>query len=539
MATTMNATDLLKQLRGNYDESGGYTGNPNSNALLSQYFSGGGSLQGLTGAATGDNGESIIPQQMLTGALNKYYGTLNPSTLTSPEAFQEATGNPWGLNTAYSIGHPDSGINIPNATPAGYVPFNPATDIQQVQSMGGTVLNPNNVTTIGGLTYTPRSNLNIPQGGDFLSKFGPALATAALLGPTEFGALGGTEGLVGGASSELGAAGGATGGEISGGGLIGGGASEFAPIGGAAGSGISGVLQSLPQTAGAGAGATGAETFPLGGPVSPDGIALPASSGLDSTLASIPDALPSSLTLDPGMGGATGGILSGSQSAILPSGATANFVGGASPELDVASGIPDASAAAGGTGGIGSVLASAGGKLKDFLENNWKSVLPMAITGANLLHGQPQLPELAQMQGIADNSAAGQKLALETAQGLVPSVSTGHLPPGAQQGIDNALKDAQTAIRSKYANLGLSGSTMESQELSAAQDRATAAAFNEANQLTQTGLQALGMTGNAASQYQAIMQDQLAQDKELQDALASFAAASSGGSGRPLISLGV
>lgn len=143
------------------------------------------------------------------------------------------------------------------------------------------------------------------------------------------------------------------------------------------------------------------------------------------------------------------------------------------------------------------------------------------------------------MQGLADNAAAGQSLALQTAQNLVPTVSTGQLPPGAQQGINNALRDAQTAIRSKYANLGLSGSTMESQELSAAQDRATAAAFNEANQLTQTGLQALGMTGNAASEYQAIMADQLSQDQELQNALAAFAAASSGGAGRPLISLGV
>lgn len=523
----LNPAAVLKSLRGDYDESTGYTGNPNSNSVLQNYFGGGGSLQALTGAMTGDNGESIIPQNMLTSALNQYYGTLNPASITSPEAFQAATGNPFGLNTAGTSGLlPNAGLSVPTFAPEGYVPFNPATDIAQVQSMGGSVINPNDILTQNGLTYTPRSNLNIPQGGDFLSKFGPALAAAAVLGPAEMGALGGAGagGLVGGASGAetAGAVGGgslATGSE----GLVGGGLSEFAPVGGAMSSGLSTTLGSLPDTVGAGAG--GAETLALGGPVAPTGIPLPAASGLDATLSTLPED-----ALGGGELSGASGIADLPTNITLPSGAQASFVGGATPELDVQSSILNGPAVAGGTSGIGNIISEIPSGLKDFIENNWKSVLPMAITGLSALRqNSSQIPELSNLEQLAGNSAAGQQLALQTAENLVPTVSTGQLPPGAQTGINNALKDAQTAIRAKYANLGLSGSTMETQELNAAKDRAEAMTFQQANQLTQTGLQALGMTGNAGALYNEIMNAQLEQDQNLQQALANFAAAGSGG----------
>ena len=146
------------------------------------------------------------------------------------------------------------------------------------------------------------------------------------------------------------------------------------------------------------------------------------------------------------------------------------------------------------------------------------------------------------------------------ARSLIPSVSTGNLPAGAQTLVQNALNDAQTSIKSHYASLGLTGSTMEAQELSAANARAQGMAFNFGQQLTQTGLseaaassadlnsaanieQAIINAGLSASGlsttdladsaaiYNQILQTQLAQDTSLQQALANFASASAIGVG--------
>lgn len=208
----MTAQDLLKQLRGDYDESTGYTGNPNANALLAQYFANGGSVRDLTSNLKDENGNRIIPQDMFNSILNNYYSTIQPETLNSPQAFQQATGNPWGT-TAGAIGElPEDAasvsVPVPQA-PAGYVPYTPGQDLGD----GNYLIDPNNVTTVNGLTYTPKSNIHMHPYGDFLSHFGPALASAAFLSAAGLGALPGASsgGLVGGASGgEL--AGGAGGG---------------------------------------------------------------------------------------------------------------------------------------------------------------------------------------------------------------------------------------------------------------------------------------------------------------------------------------
>jgi hypothetical protein len=54
---------------------------------------------------------------------------------------------------------------------------------------GNYIIDPSNVTTINGLTYTPKSNIHMHPYGDFLSHFGPALASAAFLGADALGAL--------------------------------------------------------------------------------------------------------------------------------------------------------------------------------------------------------------------------------------------------------------------------------------------------------------------------------------------------------------
>jgi hypothetical protein len=101
--------------------------------------------------------------------------------------------------------------------------------------------------------------------------------------------------------------------------------------------------------------------------------------------------------------------------------------------------------------------------------------------------------------------------------------------------VSQGLQSAQAAIKSKYAAMGLSGSTMETQDLNAAQTNASSQAFQMANTLTQTGLTEAGVSqsdlGGASTIYQAIMNEQLSADEALQKALAQFASAAAFGSG--------
>lgn len=251
------AQDVLKQLRGDYDESTGYTGASNANDILKNYFASGGNVVDLTNNLTDQNtGNSIISQDLFNKLLNNYYSTVNPAALTSPQAFQQATGQVYGTNTAGSIGElpvDEQSVTSPlPQAPAGYVPYTPGQDL----GAHGGILDPNNVITVNGLTYTPKSNLITGQGGDFLSKFGPALAMAGFGGLDLAGVLPGS-GLIGGA----------TGGELAGGAVGGGGLSGSAGtsaltefLGGAGGGGsLAGA-----GTA-AGAGALGGATAATGG----------------------------------------------------------------------------------------------------------------------------------------------------------------------------------------------------------------------------------------------------------------------------------
>ena len=223
----------------------------------------------------------------------------------------------------------------------------------------------------------------------------------------------------------------------------------------------------------------------------------------------------------------TGATLGGATdvgSSAVPVGTGATSTGLSLPAAPAVGAGPSAS----GSTGIGSSFT-------DFLKSNKNLILPGASLAASLLT-KPQIPDLSQLTALAQQSAAGTGTspAATTAASLIPTVSTGQLPPSAQAGIQQGLQDAISTIKSKYANLGLSGSTMEAQEISVAENAAQAQSFNEANALTQTGLQAAGVsagqTGQAATIYSNIINTVLAQDKALQDALANFSTSSSLGS---------
>ena len=176
-----------------------------------------------------------------------------------------------------------------------------------------------------------------------------------------------------------------------------------------------------------------------------------------------------------------------------------------------------------GIGG-GSPTTAGGGSFADFLKGTLKDnknlIVPGLAMGASML-AKPNIEGLGDLKDIA--GAAGR-----TANELIPSVSTGQLPAGAQTQVNTAVQDAITSIKSKYAQMGMSGSTMEAQEISSAQARGEAMKFDMANKLTQTGLAAAGV---ASGDYETIMKTLLQQDSALQTALANFASSSAMGAG--------
>jgi hypothetical protein len=165
---------------------------------------------------------------------------------------------------------------------------------------------------------------------------------------------------------------------------------------------------------------------------------------------------------------------------------------------------------------------------------NFASANPMltaglGIGGAALLGGQklggllnPNLPYQQNLENVAGaNQANFQQLSAE-GQTLMQPELTGQLPPGWQALIDQNLNQ----IRAQYARLGLTGSTMEQQDLATAQ---TTGALSIAQQLANSGQtlisDATSSLGAEAGVYQNLMNARVAQDTATQQTLGSFAGA--------------
>jgi hypothetical protein len=107
-----------------------------------------------------------------------------------------------------------------------------------------------------------------------------------------------------------------------------------------------------------------------------------------------------------------------------------------------------------------------------------------------------------------------------TGQSLVQAGTTGNLPVGAQEAVDTALRANEAQIRQQYANMGLSGSTMEAQALGNAQSAASAQVYSIMQQLMTQGL---SMEQAAAGALQTVMQSSTQQNASLNQAIALFA----------------
>lgn len=158
----------------------------------------------------------------------------------------------------------------------------------------------------------------------------------------------------------------------------------------------------------------------------------------------------------------------------------------------------------------------AGGGISSLFSNLTSN--PTALLGAGALG----LEAIKQMQPLPEQTQLNQQAAQAAATGkqLSSYLTTGTLPPGAQEAVNLGKTAAQSQIRSTAAQLGLTGSTWEADKL-AQIDQATAAQSAQiATNLLQTGA---NYTQLSSGIYENLLNQTLAQDKDFQQALSTFA----------------
>lgn len=168
------------------------------------------------------------------------------------------------------------------------------------------------------------------------------------------------------------------------------------------------------------------------------------------------------------------------------------------------------------SGGVGGVLSSLG------ITSPGQGI----AAGASLLgilQGQQQEAALKSTLNNLQTQAQGQT---QAATNLESALMTGQLPPGAQAAVNQATAAAKAQIRSQYASLGLSGSTMEAEALAGVDQSAASQVFSIAEDLYKTGI---SQTQLSDQLYSSILNAQGTLANQTNQALLGFASAMSGG----------
>lgn len=281
-------------------------------------------------------------------------------------------------------------------------------------------------------------------------------------------------------------------------------------IGGLAGNAITGGKNPLTGLVGGAAAGFGA---PSGGTPGPN---MPA-------LASAGSSAATSSTLSSGLGNITGGGGSPDLTA-LPGTFDSTVGGGASPipGLSTAPATAAAAPAAGSasSGGVSGILNTLG-------KNAVNSVTKNPLESINSVLG---IIQQNQAQGALNKEVKQAENLITSnnaqASGLESALFTGQLPPGAQAAVKQATQAAKAAVRSKYASLGLTGSSMEAQDIANVDQQASSQIFSLASDLYKTGI---SQSGLSAQLYDAILQAQGGLANESRNALTNYAAAIGGG----------
>lgn len=240
-----------------------------------------------------------------------------------------------------------------------------------------------------------------------------------------------------------------------------------------------------------------------------------------------------------GSGASTAGTtvpdITGSVIGDVTGGGAASGAGGVEAALspEMAAGAPFADSA------VGQAMVNAGLVPANASPGMWSSAMSwikanpmMAATlglgglglAKNLIGG---IPQSGALKGVA--AQAGQQAGALSAEGqnLLGPIQGGPLPPALEQQVLNGVKAADAATKSRFAQLGLSGSTMETDALSNNQNQAQALRGTLALQLAQSGAQLLQIAnqdlGIESGVFTSLMNAQIAQDSALEQSIARFA----------------
>lgn len=161
--------------------------------------------------------------------------------------------------------------------------------------------------------------------------------------------------------------------------------------------------------------------------------------------------------------------------------------------------------------------------LEPYKKSGVPELLGIGIPAASLIRN------LSLMQGGQQPLDPLQQQRLQMAQqqqNVAQQYLTGQVPASVQQNIQAQTQARVQQIRAKYAQLGMSGSTAEQQDIAAAQAQGSRDLATASTQMVNAGA---AMMNLPAQQFQTLTREQLAQDAAFSDALAKFVASLSAG----------
>lgn len=253
--------------------------------------------------------------------------------------------------------------------------------------------------------------------------------------------------------------------------------------------------QPLPGLSGS-AGGAGAIAPPAGS-IAPSGDAT--ATGVLSSLGGVPGLPPSQLNLTAGLPTVAPPVTAAASTPVAPAAATAGGTGTTPTSFDQFIKDPTWSSAF------------------NVLKSNPQAVVGGLGLGYDVMH-QGNVPGLGALQSAATSA---QKNSSE----LMSYINTGQLPPGYQAAMDQAKQAAKAQLRSKYAGLGMSGSTAEAQDIANVDVQAVAAQADVAANLLQSGISEANVSQQLLADIVGINQQQ---DTETTNAIMSFAQALGG-----------
>ena len=212
------------------------------------------------------------------------------------------------------------------------------------------------------------------------------------------------------------------------------------------------------------------------------------------------------------------------QPSVQPTGATGTALPSNGTVTPTASPNTATSTATGGDAGGGSFLSNIGNLFTSGnLGSLAKGIAPVLAGGGiinSIVGGTGKIPQSGMLKNVAGQTyGAGQQ--------EVQAAQAGQLPPGMEQQFDQQLAAQIAAIQANYAAKGLSGSSMEQQDIAAAQNQIQAQKQQELQTYLQQGLNTLGTAG---SDYAAIGELQMKQNQDMATQIQNFLKAMGGGS---------